>query len=162
MGRSRAKWERAATVLTIHNMAHQPRFPFEGLEHIGLDERYFKRDGLEDFGEINPFKGGLYHSTMITTVSPRYAEEIRNQPAACGLEDVVRFRAGDLVGILNGIDTDVWNPATDPHIPQTYSLENMSGKLKCKTDLQRELGLTVDLDTPLIGMIIRLTPQKRC
>ena len=159
-GDEKSKWQQVASVLTIHNMSHQPRFPYEGLEHIGLDAQFFRSDGLEDFGEVNPFKGGLYHSTMITTVSPQYAAEIRDQPAACGLEDVIRFRAADLVGILNGIDSDVWDPSNDPYICQTYSAGDLSGKVKCKAALQKEVGLTVDPNVPVIGMISRLTSQK--
>lgn len=148
-----------ATVLTIHNFAHQPKFPEEVLDHIGLGREFFKPDGLEDFGDVNPFKGGLYHATMLTTVSPRYAREIRTPELGNGLDGVAEFRAGDLVGILNGIDEDVWNPATDTYIPANFTPDDLSGKKICKQALAREMHLDQE-EGPLLGAVSRMTWQK--
>lgn len=157
---SRPPWYGVATVLTIHNLYHQPRFPPDVLEHLGLGLGEFKQDGLEDYGEVNPFKGGLYHATMLTTVSPRYSWEIRTPAGGCGLHTVTEFRAADLVGILNGIDEDVWNPATDPHLPARYTVDDLSGKAACKAALESTMGLDPEPNGPLIGMVSRLSPQK--
>lgn len=149
-----------ATVLTIHNMAHQPKFPPPSLELLGIGRHEFRIDSLEDFGNVSPFKGGCYHSTMLTTVSPRYAEEIRTPMGGAGLHEVMNLRGADLVGILNGIDDDVWNPATDRYLPAHFDADDLSGKATCKEWLQRELGLDLRPDVPLLGLVSRLTPQK--
>lgn len=149
-----------ATVLTLHNMAHQPKFPVESLAYLGIGPHELRPDSLEDFGLVNPFKGGCYHSTMLTTVSPRYAKEIRTDMGGAGLHDVMNLRGADLVGILNGIDEDVWNPATDRYLPEHYDREDLSGKAVCKNWLQREVGLEPRADVPLFGVVSRLTSQK--
>ncbi|PIE05302.1 MAG: hypothetical protein CSA75_05470 [Sorangium cellulosum] len=97
---------------------------------------------------------------MLTTVSPTYAREIQGPGFGCGLDGVLRSRKDDLWGILNGIDSRVWNPATDPHLPANFSLEDMSGKRVCKAALQREAGLPQRPDVPVIGLVARLTHQK--
>ena len=152
--------ESIAHVLTIHNMAHQPKFPPDVLELLGVGRAYFREDGFEDFGQVNPFKAGLYHATMLTTVSPRYAHEIRSPALGGGLDRVAEFRAGDLVGILNGIDDNVWDPSRDIHIPARYSVHDLSGKSVCKAKLEAEMGLDSEPNGPLIGLISRLTWQK--
>ncbi|MCK6550406.1 glycogen synthase GlgA, partial [Myxococcota bacterium] len=149
-----------ATVLTIHNIAHQPRFPRSDLDLFQLGDDVFRPDGLEDFGQVNVFKGGLYHSTMLTTVSPTYAQEIRTPSGGAGLDHVIRFRGHDLVGVLNGIDEDVWNPATDPMIAAHFDAKDLSGKAACKRALQRELKLDERPDVPLIGVVSRWNAQK--
>jgi starch synthase len=151
---------RAASVLTIHNIAHQARFPSGQLGLLGLPLEYFRADGLEDHGALSPFKGGLYHATKLTAVSPRYAAEIRTAEGGAGLDGLMRFRAGDLVGILNGIDEEVWDPATDPNLPARFSASDLSGKAACKRALQRELGLGEHADVPLIGVVSRMGDQK--
>lgn len=151
---------RSATVLTIHNLAHQPRFPSRDLPATHIPWSEFRADGLEDHGAVNVLKGGIYHATMLTTVSPRYAQEIRTPEGGFGLDHVLRFRGADLVGILNGIDTRVWNPETDPHIPAHYGAEDLSGKFVCKAALQGEMYLAQRPDIPLIGVVSRLTEQK--
>ena len=153
-------FQSTATVMSIHNMAYQPRFPVEGLGLLHLPDSVFKTDGLEDYGMLNPFKGGLYHSTMVSTVSPNYAAEIRTPEFGEGLQDVMNFRGADLVGILNGIDDEVWDPRTDPNIAANYSVDDMSGKAACKAGLQEELGLEVRPDVPLLGTVSRLNDQK--
>jgi starch synthase len=150
----------AATVLTIHNLAHQGVFPEEDLWRTHVPRECFREDGLEDRGNVNLLKGGLYHATMLTTVSPRYSEEIRTSEHGAGLEHLLRFRAADLVGVLNGIDTRAWDPATDVYLPAHYDSTDLSGKIVCKRALQEELGLAVRDDVPLLGVVTRLGPQK--
>ena len=150
----------AASVLTIHNLAHQPRFAASGLALLRLPREVFRADGLEDHGALSPFKGGLWHATKLTTVSPRYADEVRRPEHGCGLDGLLRFRAGDLLGILNGIDDAVWDPANDPHLPARYSASDLTGKHACKRALQRELRLAERDDVPLFGVVSRMGEQK--
>src|SRR5580658_378714 len=151
---------RAATVLTIHNLAHQAKFPATDLPATHIPWSEFRSDGLEDFGAVNPLKGGLYHATKLTTVSPRYAHEIRTPEGGAGLDSVTRFRGGDLVGVLNGIDEKVWDPRSDPAIAAPFRAGDASGKAACKRALQREMGLHERPDVPLIGIVSRLSEQK--
>jgi starch synthase len=150
----------SATVLTIHNLAHQAKFPSAHLPLTGIPWSEFRPDGLEDMGGVNPLKGGLYHATKLTTVSPTYATEIRSPPGGAGLDGLIRFRGGDLVGILNGIDEQAWDPTADPWLPVRYDANNLFGKSACKEALQRELGLAVVDGIPLIGIVSRLSAQK--
>ncbi|MGF1469168.1 MAG: glycogen synthase GlgA [Sandaracinaceae bacterium] len=150
----------AATVLTIHNLAHQGFFGADRYPITQLPWSELKADGLEHYGLVNMLKGGLYQATKITTVSPRYAHEIQTAEGGHGLDHVTRWRAGDLIGILNGIDEDVWNPATDPFLPANYDLGRLDGKAVCKAGLQREMGLEVTPDRPLCGAVSRLHYQK--
>jgi starch synthase len=151
---------RAATVLTIHNLAHQAKFHPSTLPATHIPWSEFRPDALEDNGGVNPLKGGLYHATKLTTVSPRYAQEIRTREGGAGLDGVTRFRGADLVGILNGIDEQVWDPEGDPAIAAPFGADDLSGKATCKLALQRELGLAEDPDVPLIGIVSRLSEQK--
>jgi starch synthase len=151
---------RTASVLTIHNLAHQAKFPARDLGTLHIPQSEMRVDSLEDLGAVNPMKGGLYHATKITTVSPTYAKEIRGFPGGAGLEHVVRFRGGDLVGILNGIDNRVWNPTIDKLLPARFSAEDLAGKAECKRAVQREFGLAERPDVPLIGVVSRLNQQK--
>ncbi len=151
---------RSATVLTIHNLAHQAKFPASDLPATHVPWKEFRPDSLEDFGAVNPLKGGLYHSTKLTTVSPRYAEEIRTREGGAGLDDVARFRGADLVGILNGIDEQAWNPSADPEIAAPFDADDLTGKAACKSALQREMALAERPDVPLIGIVSRLSEQK--
>lgn len=152
-------YRRTASVLTIHNLAYQPKFPADQMYMTQLGWDMFREDGLEDHGAINPLKGGLYHATMLTTVSPSYSREIRTREGGAGLDHVMRFRGADLVGILNGIDERVWDPRTDVHIPVHFGPEDIGGKAICKRALQRELGLP-ERRVPLLGVISRLSFQK--
>jgi starch synthase len=149
-----------ATVLTIHNLAHQAKFPAADLASTGIPWSEFRADGLEDFGAVNPLKGGLYHSTKLTAVSPGYAEEIRTREGGAGLDSLVRFRGGDLVGVLNGIDESVWNPRHDSMTAAPFDADDLSGKALCKRALQHDLGLADRPDVPLIGVVSRLNEQK--
>jgi starch synthase len=151
---------RSASVLTVHNIAHQAKFPGHEFAVTQLPEVVFRADGLEDHGAVNSLKGGLYHATMVTAVSPRYAWELRTAEGGAGLDGVCRFRGGDLVGILNGIDDTVWDPARDPHLAARYCAEDLAGKAACKRALQRELGLEESASLPLLGVVARLVWQK--
>ncbi|MCG3199910.1 MAG: Glycogen synthase [bacterium] len=159
-------WERetelgaSASVLTLHNLAHQGSFPKEQLPTLQLDWNHFTYLELERYDHINLLKGGIYHSTLIATVSPTYAEEIQTPEFGEGLHEVIRSRADSLRGILNGIDETVWNPETDPNIPAHFSAKKLTGKKTCKKELQKEAGLPVREDVPLIGMVSRLDAQK--
>lgn len=149
-----------ASVLTIHNMEHQGVFPPDLVNKAGLPEWAFRADGLESMGWVNMLKGGIYHATKVTTVSPSYAREIQTSGGGCGLHEVLQFRSPDLVGILNGIDTQVWSPEVDPLIPKNYSVKDMRGKAECKAELQRAFNLHVDPNIPVFGVISRLAHQK--
>jgi starch synthase len=151
---------RSASVLTIHNLAHQAKFPAADLPATHLPWSEFRPDSLEDFGAVNPLKGGVFNATKLTTVSPRYAWEIRTQEGGAGLHDVLRFRGADLVGILNGIDEKVWDPRRDPALAAPYDASDLTGKAACKRALQRELGLAERPDVPLLGVVSRLSEQK--
>jgi starch synthase len=151
---------RTASVLTLHNLSHQTKFGAAQFPTTGLPPGELRADSLEDHGSVNPLKGGLYHSNLITAVSPRYAREIRTPEGGAGLDPVVRFRGRDLVGILNGIDDVIWDPATDPLLPARFSAQDLSGKAICKRELQQEFGLDVRADVPLLAVVSRLTEQK--
>jgi starch synthase len=151
---------RAASVLTIHNLAHQTKFPAGQLPLTRIPWSELRPDALEDSGGINLLKGGLYQATKLTTVSPRYAAEIQTPGGGAGLDSVLRFRAGDLVGILNGIDEGVWNPRTDPALAAPFGPDDLTGKAECKLALQREMGLAERPDVPLLGIVSRLSEQK--
>jgi len=150
----------AATVYTIHNLAYQGVTGGGGLFITGLGPEHYNPGELEHFGALNLTKGALRHATMLSTVSPNYAREIQTSEFGCGLDGVLRERSGDLVGILNGVDTDDWNPATDPHIHARYSAAHLDGKGPCKTTLQLEAGLPADPSLPVFGVVGRLTHQK--
>ena len=149
-----------ATVFTIHNLQHQGFFDKNILNYAGIPFSEYKQDGLEALGCVNFMKGAIYHSTKITTVSETYAKEIQTTEFGCGLENVLKFKAADLIGITNGIDTDVWNPETDPLIPQNFSLKDLSGKKICKKTLQAKFDLPQDEKIPVLGVVSRLYDQK--
>jgi len=147
------------TVFTVHNLAYQGLFPREQWPLTELPEEAFRIDGLEYHGQLSCLKGGLVSADLLTTVSPTYSREIQTAEFGCGLEGVLAGRRGDLVGILNGIDQDRWDPQTDPHLAAHYSATRPAGKARCRAALRRRQRLP---DTPdlLIGMIQRLAEQK--
>ncbi len=157
---SNSALRRCATVFTIHNLQHQGIFDRGVLEYAGLPFSEFRPDSCESFGNLNMMKAGLFNCTKITTVSPTYASEIKTSQYGCGLDGLLRFRAADLIGIINGVDTEEWNPATDKFIPKNYSLDDMSGKAECKKALQKKMGLKVSAKTPIFGVVSRLFDQK--
>ncbi|MGH9405044.1 MAG: glycogen synthase GlgA [Terriglobia bacterium] len=152
---------RTATVLTVHNLGYQGLFPADVLPRISLDGSLFNIDGLEYWGKVSYLKGGILFSDFITTVSPRYAAEIQAPELGHGLEGVLRKRASRLEGILNGVDYDLWNPATDALIPARYTPENLAGKKACKKALLERMGARdADLSRPVIGIVSRFATQK--
>lgn len=150
---------RPRTVFTIHNMAFQGLFPYGTAAELGLP-RAQDAASMEFFGNISFLKAGIVHADRLTTVSPTYAREILTPEYGCGLEGVLRQRAGDLTGILNGADYGVWDPADDPYLPCGYSHADISGKRTCKSLVQEELGLDVEPELPLIAFLSRITHQK--
>ncbi len=151
------------SVLTIHNLGYQGLFPGKRFDILGLPrEMFFAMSGaLEFFGKVNFLKGGISLADKITTVSPRYAQEIQSgDEFGCGLQGVLQGRAKDLTGILNGSDYTVWSPTRDTRIPYRYGINNLTGKRKNKVELLGAAGLPIRDSAPLIGMITRLTAQK--
>jgi starch synthase len=150
-------------VLTIHNLAFQGLFPPDVLRWIGLSADLFRVDALEFWGRVSYLKAGIVFSQKITTVSPRYAQEILTPEYGFGFEGILASRAGDVVGILNGIDSDTWNPATDPYLPSHFEEASLDQKAVVKHALLEEVGLPTDqtaLSRPTIGLVSRLTDQK--
>ena len=149
-----------ATVLTIHNLQFQGRFPHSDFASTLLPETLYNIDGLEFWGDWNSVKGGVMFADRITTVSPTYAREITSPEYGCDLDGLLREHSNKLTGILNGIDPVLWNPATDKKIARNYSIGDMGGKIDCKRSLCQELGIQPSDDAPVIGMVTRLTSQK--
>jgi starch synthase len=145
---------------TIHNLAYQGLFEADTLRRLGLGFRLFTADKLEFFGKVNLMKGGIVFSDELSTVSPRYAQEIQTPEFGCGLEGLLLERRKHLHGIMNGIDEAEWNPQTDTNLPVHYSVRSLGGKTRCKKALQTELDLQPQPDTPLLAMISRLDPHK--
>lgn len=154
------RFTRAASVLTVHNLVHQGRFGAGLFADLALPPRWFSPDALEWYGDINLLKAGLLHADRITTVSPTYAREITTNFGGAGLHAVLAARQEHLVGILNGIDTDVWGPEDDPYLAVPYTAADLAGKARCKGSLQSELGLPIDSRAPMVGFVGRLDPQK--
>ncbi|MBP8645745.1 MAG: glycogen synthase GlgA [Syntrophobacteraceae bacterium] len=151
----------AAVVFTIHNLAYQGIMPARQFALTRLPSEVFTIGGMEFWGQCNLLKAGLVYSDFITTVSPRYSREIQEPQFGHGLDGVLRERRDRLVGILNGIDYNQWDPATDPLIPRRYSSRDLEGKGECKRVLCSELGFPEEnLDKPLLAIIGRLTAQK--
>ena len=150
----------SATVFTIHNLEHQGYSPARVVNFARLPWADFLRDQLVVGGAVNLLKTGLFHSTKLTTVSPTYAREIKTPAGGFGLDPVLRFRAGDLVGIVNGIDDVSWDPARDKNLPANYSAADLAGKTVCKAALQEHFGLEVNPRVPLFGVVSRLASQK--
>ena len=151
---------RPRTVMTVHNLAFQGQFPATLLAALGLPPHSFAMDGVEYYGNIGFLKAGIALADRVTTVSPRYAMEIRTPEFGMGLDGLLRSRAGVLTGILNGIDTDYWNPARDPHLAARFDAASVAGRAANKAALQAQLGLDRDADAPLFGVVSRLTWQK--
>ena len=147
-------------VLTIHNLAFQGRFPREALGEIGLPDHAYALDGVEYYGGIGFLKAGILFADRITTVSPTYAAEIATDAGGVGLGGLLAGRGGDLVGILNGIDTTVWDPASDPLIPHHYSADDRDARALDKAALQEAFALELDPAAPLFGVVSRLSEQK--
>jgi starch synthase len=149
------------TVFTIHNLAYQGLYAGTEFWLSGLhSNRFFGHSAYEFYGDLSLLKTGLIFADAITTVSPSYADEILRPEHGHGLDGVLRLRADDIVGILNGIDTEAWNPATDPMLAAHYSAARPAGKAKCKQALLERVDLARDPKVPLVGMVSRVTHQK--
>lgn len=151
---------RPATVLTIHNIAYQGQFPAALLNPLRLPRSAFSLRGVEYYGDIGFLKAGLYYSDRITTVSPRYADEIKTPAHGAGLHGLLEARSDALTGILNGVDYDIWDPRRDPDLPARYDADHLEAKASVKAHLQNEFGLAADPDRPLFGLVSRLTWHK--
>jgi starch synthase len=161
-----------ASIFTIHNLGYQGHFWHLDMPLLGVGWEYFTPEGIEFYGKINFLKAGIVYSDAITTVSETYAHEIQTEEHGFGLDGILRTRRDDIFGIINGIDTELWNPATDPHITANYDAGELSGKAENKKTLLREFHLpekalsdegknsTSNHLVPLIGIISRLADQK--
>jgi len=150
----------AASVLTIHNIAYQGVYDARDYSYLGLQWGNFTADKFEDHGKINLLKGGIRYADVVNTVSPTYARETLTPDGGHGLAPYLNDKGEGYVGILNGADYRLWDPATDRLIPQNYSLKDLSGKAVCKKELQKRFLLDVNPEIPLIGVVSRLAAQK--
>jgi starch synthase len=151
---------RPPSVFTVHNLAFQGNFPRQAADAMGLPEALRDSDAAEFYGQFSFLKSGISCADRLTTVSPTYAQEILTPEHGAGLDGLLRKRAADLVGILNGVDGEVWDPTTDAHLLHRYSRDDLSGKRECKAAIQRELGLEPKEEAPLVCFLNRLTHQK--
>jgi starch synthase len=156
----RNQFRRPATIFTIHNLAYQGLFDRDDFDTLKLSRELWHYEKLEYHGRFSFMKGGLLYADKINTVSPTYAEEIKTAEFGCGLEGLLQYRSQDLSGILNGIDTREWNPATDKALASTYSRDNMAGKARNKAAIQQQLGLQDNGGCMILGLISRLAHQK--
>lgn len=157
-------------LLTIHNVAHQGVFPKDVLSTIGLGAEDFTVGGIEFYGSVNFLKQGIISADAVTTVSPTYAKEIQTPEHGYRLDGVLRAKgprisagtgqAGRVLGIVNGVDYGVWNPATDSHLAARYDAEDASNKARCKGALRKELGFPMEPDVPIVASIGRMVTQK--
>jgi starch synthase len=148
-----------ASVFTIHNLAFQGLFDIGDLPLLDLDPSLFSIDALEYWGRASALKGGCVFADWVTTVSPSYARETRETELGFGFQGILAARGRRYVGILNGIDADVWNPETDSYLPAAYSAADLSGKAASRAEVLRTFGLA-DTGAPLVGMVTRLAHQK--
>lgn len=158
--RQRQPEPRTLSVFTVHNLAFQGMFPMAQARSLGLPDAWMQLDGLRHWDQVCLLKGGLRFADVVTTVSPTYAQEIQTPEAGCGLDGVLRERAADVAGILNGIDTAEWNPATDGFLAAPYGSSNLAAKRINRLALQREAGLDAEGPGVLFGLVSRLTDQK--
>jgi len=151
---------KAKSIISIHNMAFQGCYSPDFVSTLGLPEAGFTIEGFEYHGQLSFLKAGIFYAAAITTVSPRYAKEIQTAAFGFGLEGLLAKRGDEIKGILNGIETDEWNPETDPYLIKNYSASKIAGKKQVKSALQQQYGLNIDADAPLLGVVSRLTHQK--
>ena len=151
---------RTKSIFSIHNLAFQGNFDASWLEKLDLPISSLSINGFEYFNQISFLKAGLFYADELSTVSPTYAKEIQTKVFGFGFEGLLQTRKDSLTGILNGIDTQDWNPATDAHLVKNYSNKRITGKQAVKKALQQQLGLQIDANAPLLGVVSRLTHQK--
>lgn len=152
--------KKAASLISIHNLAFQGCFPAETVTQLGLPAASFAMEGVEYYGNLSFIKAGLYYADHITTVSPTYAREIQQEPLGFGLQGLLATRSQDISGIVNGIDTMAWDPVSDPHLSKNYSDKHLVAKKVNKRVLQQAMGLEVDSDILLFAAISRFSEQK--
>ena len=152
--------KKAATLMTIHNLAFQGIFPPGSIIQLGLPPASFDINGVEYYGKMSFLKAGLYYADHITTVSPNYAKEIQTEPLGFGLQGLLAARHRNITGIINGIATNEWDPAIDPHLVKNYTSKKLSDKAANKSALQQQMRLAVDAEIPLFGAVCRITHQK--
>ncbi|MFN3981894.1 MAG: glycogen synthase GlgA [Caldilinea sp.] len=150
----------AASVLTIHNIAYQGKYPASHYDYLGLQWGNFTPDKFEDYGAINFLKGGIVYADVVNTVSPTYANETRTPALGYGLAPYLNDKGDNYVGILNGVDYTQWNPAVDNLIPARYTPDDLTGKRICKAELQRRFLLDMNPRVPIVGVVSRLVSQK--
>jgi starch synthase len=148
------------TVMSLHNMAFQGCFPPSLVSGLELPEEHFVMEGLEYHGQLSFLKAGIFYADRISTVSPKYAEEIQSPEFGFGLDGLLTKRKSEITGILNGIETHEWNPATDKYLCKPYTAQDRSNKDAIKAILQETLSLNIDAQAPLLGIVSRLTHQK--
>ncbi|MBX3120235.1 MAG: glycogen synthase [Fimbriimonadaceae bacterium] len=155
-------WSETASIFTIHNLAYQGEFEPSTVPELGLDWSLFNMDQLETYGMFNFLKAGMVYADQVNTVSKNYAKEIQTPEFGCQLEGLMVHLANQnkLSGIVNGIDTERWDPATDPHLPAHYSADDLRGKAKCRKALAKLCGFPNDLDAPIVAAVTRLSNQK--
>lgn len=154
-------YKRIKSLLTIHNLAYQGIFPAEEFSKLELPRELFVRERFEFYGQMNLLKAGIADSDAVSTVSPRYAQEILTEEFGCGLDGVLRSRKGVVAGILNGLDETLWDPQTDPWIAAKYSAKNIGqGKSQNKAQLQKKLNLPAGSHVPIFSFVGRLAHQK--
>jgi starch synthase len=154
------EFQACGTLFTVHNLGYQGLFGPEALAAANLGHDLFNPFGIEFYGKVNFLKAGLVFADLINTVSRKYSQEIQTEEFGHGMEGVLRARAKDVHGILNGIDYDEWHPSRDPFIAAKFSQDDPAGKAVCKADLQRAFGLPERPNVPLLAVISRLAPQK--
>jgi starch synthase len=147
-------------MLTIHNLGYQGNFPSSALADLDLAPSLFHMEGLEFFGRLSFLKAGIVWADAVTTVSPTYAREIQTPEFGFAMDGLLRSRAAKLSGILNGVDYQEWNPETDRYLTANYSARDLTGKRAAKLELLDEMGLPLDADRPLIGIVSRFAFQK--
>lgn len=151
---------RAKSIISLHNMAFQGTYSPHWVMSLGLPSKGFSIEGFEYHGQLSFLKAGIFYADAISTVSPRYAKEIQTPAFGFGLEGLLTQRGDEIIGILNGIETDEWSPESDAHLIKNYSATDISGKSEVKKALQEKLGLNIDANAPLLGVVSRLTYQK--
>jgi len=158
--RQQPAFSKTASIFTIHNMGYQGVYGKEKFADLGIDWNLYYGAGFERNGAINFMQAAITCADMITTVSPTYAGEIQTAEGGFGMDGLLRVRSDVIRGIVNGVDTDTWNPSKDTYIPAKFTAAQMKGKAECKAALQKEFGLPVRPDVPLVGMVGRLVSQK--
>jgi starch synthase len=147
-------------LFTVHNMAYQGVFEKNAMRKAAIPASFFNVDGVEFYGKVNFMKAGLIYSDAVSTVSPRYAEEIMTPEYACGLEGTLNDRREDVYGVLNGVDYSVWSPENDNFLKENFDAGSLEKKTECKKDLLKQVNLPISPDKPLLGSVTRLVEQK--